>query len=151
VAYPNPPSGWLRSGWISSQLIPDMNYHAQALQYLGGIGTPLAQPSVSGTPNPSGISLSQPPNSLYSPPANSAQAYQTPDWLNQLLFGMNTPQQTAAPKAPQGPALVQQTSPVPLSSQFSTPQFGSTRPKKKGGGLFGFILDTAPGSPTLFM
>jgi len=147
MAYPQPPTGWARSGWVANQLIPDQNYHNAALQYLGGsVGTPASQPAVSGTPRVNGQTLSTAPNSLY----NQQASWQMPEWLNKLLFNTGVPEQTAAPKPAQTTALQQQASVAPAGTGFSTPQSGYKQFKKPRG-LFGTILDLSPGSPTGFM
>lgn len=141
--YPQPPTGWARSGWVSSQLIPDQTAHASALQYLGGIGSPNSQPKVSGVPAMNSNALASAPNSVQG--GTAPPTWSPPSWLNQLLFGTGAPEQTAVPK-PKGPALTQQASIAPI-----TPQIAGAPAINRKRGLFKTILDLSPGSPTGFM
>lgn len=157
MAYPAQPSPFIRSGWVASQLIPNPDYHASALTFLGG-QAPASNPRVSGVPQISGSSLQTPPSALFSQPAPQPQTSNFPDWMTSLLsqmgFSGNLPTSAANQPnfLPKGtPALRQEASQSPPNvNPYGTPMFGSTAKKKKDRGLFGTILDLSPGSPTIF-
>lgn len=154
MAYPVAPSPFLRSGWNSSMLIPNPEYHASALSYLGGSAPPTqAAPAIqqryfSGASNPTIGGLNQFSGSQYSPP----------DWLSRLLFGGGLPGVNGTqpgngqiPSWVSGQQVALQQVANAANTNPTTPQSGVvTQPKKKGG-LFSTILGiNDPGAAALF-
>ena len=145
MPYPTGPSPYMRSGWNSSLLIPNPEYHASALTYLGGTQPPtsaapvISQRYFSGQGNPAVGGIGN----------TSGGGYTPPDWLTTLLFGGGLPgtygQQNnvsgQTPSAVKGQqiALQQVANPAnTLANMGPQAYFGPPKPKQKG--LFQKIL-----------
>lgn len=168
MAYPAQPSPFIRSGWVANQLLPNPEYHASALTYLGGgwnpqsaLGggfaggtVPASNPQVSGMPAVNASTLSQAPNSLA--PMGVVGKLQAstnfPEWMNSLLqqmgmsgmIGSTIPAANTPAAIPTGQPALTQVANKNTSPAYLTPQFGqnsSNISRKKRGGLFGFLMD----------
>lgn len=144
MPYPTGPSPYMRSGWNSSLLIPNPEYHASALTYLGGSQPPtsaapvISQRYFSGQGNPAVGGIG----------STSGGGYQPPDWLTTLLFGgglpgTNTPQSVPSGQTPsavkgQQIALQQVANPTNTLANMGPQVHMGQQPKKKG--LFQKIL-----------